>query len=223
MASPFPPEHRLVLVVPQVSTLYRRREAEIPRVAEFLSRVLPLRRGNYLVFFPSFDFLERTRPLLDLPDFQVLAQPRQASPADLEALLAGLRGERGQVVLAVQGGSLSEGVDLPGEALIGCVVVGPPLPPFDLERRLVKEHFDRRFGNGEDYAYAFPAMAKAVQAAGRVIRGPEDRGLIIFLDGRFLEPAYAQCLPQDWFRESPSEGVSRSILADVRRFWAGTP
>ncbi|HWQ08631.1 MAG TPA: ATP-dependent DNA helicase [Holophaga sp.] len=220
VASPFPPEHRLVLMVPQVSTLFRRREAEIPRVAEFLSRVLPLRRGNYLVFFPSFDFLERTRPLLDLPGFQVLAQPRQAAQADLATLLDGLREERGQVVLAVQGGSLSEGVDLPGEALIGCVVVGPPLPPFDLERRLVKEHFDRRFGNGEDYAYTFPAMAKAVQAAGRVLRGPEDRGLIVFLDGRFLEPAYAQCLPREWFRESPREGVSRSILADVRSFWA---
>jgi DNA excision repair protein ERCC-2 len=221
--SPFPDAHRLTLVVPQISTLFRRRETEIPRVAEFISRVLPLRFGNYLIFFPSFDFLEKTRPLLDLPGFQILAQPRQASADDLAGLLGGLRRERGQVVLAVQGGSLSEGVDLPGEALIGCIVVGPPLPPFDLERKLVKEHFDRRFGSGEHYAYTFPAMAKAVQAAGRVIRSPEDRGLIVFLDGRFLEDSYAQCFPEEWFQSSPKEGVSASILADVRRFWEAAP
>ena len=221
VASPFPAEHRLVLVVPQVSTLFRRRAAEIPKVAAFISRVLPLRKGNYLVFFPSFDFLERTLPLLDLPGFRILAQPRKASQAELGSLLDGLREERGLVVLAVQGGSLAEGVDLPGEALIGCIVVGPPLPPFDLERQLVKEHFDRRFGSGEHYAYTFPAMARAVQAAGRVIRGPQDRGIIVFLDGRFLEPSYAQCLPGEWFGESPREGVSTSILADVRRFWDG--
>ena len=219
VASPFPAAHRHTLVVPQISTLYRRREIEIPRVAEFISRVLPLHHGNYLVFFPSFDFLEKTRPLLDLPGFRLRAQPRQASHADLGALLAELREERGVVVLAVQGGSLSEGIDLPGEALIGCIVVGPPLPPFNLERQLIKDYFDQRFGCGERYAYTFPAMAKAIQAAGRVIRGAADRGLIIFLDGRFLEEAFAQCFPTEWFRASPREGVSGSILADIRRFW----
>ena len=223
VASPFPPEHRHTLVVPQISTLFRRRVLEIPRVAEFISRVLPLRHGNYLVFFPSFDFLEKTLPLLQLPGFRLRAQPRSATPADLDTLLQELRGERGVVVLAVQGGSLSEGIDLPGEALIGCIVVGPPLPPFDLERQLIKDYFDQRFGCGEHYAYTFPAMAKAVQAAGRVIRSAEDKGLIIFLDGRFLEEAYAQCFPQEWFRASPREGVSGSILADVRRFWEDSP
>ncbi len=219
--SPFPAEHRRILVVPQISTLLRRRPQEIPRIADFLSRVLPERHGNYLVFFPSFDFLEKTQALLDLPGFQVFAQPRGASQMDLAALLTSLREAQGVVVLAVQGGSLSEGIDLPGEALIGCVVVGPPLPPFDLERQLIKDYFDRTLGSGEAYAYTFPAMAKAVQAAGRVIRSPEDRGLLVFLDGRFLEDAYARCFPEDWFRESPREAVSAAILADVRRFWEG--
>jgi DNA excision repair protein ERCC-2 len=219
--SPFPPEHRRILIVPQVSTLLRRRDREIPRVADFLARVLPQRRGNYLVFFPSLDFLEKTAAVLELPGFRVLAQPRGAGPAELEALLSALREDQGVVVLAVQGGSLSEGIDLPGEMLIGCVVVGPPLPPFDLERQLVKGHFDRKLGSGDAYAYTYPAMARAVQAAGRVIRSPEDRGLLVFLDGRFLEPAYAGCFPADWFRESPREAVSTAILDDIRRFWEG--
>jgi len=218
--SPFPPDHRCLLVVPQVSTLYRRRDLETPRIAQFLSRVLPLRHGNYLVFFPSFEFLEKTLPILDLPGFRILAQPRRATTEALDQILAALACERGLVVLAVQGGSLSEGIDLPGEALIGSVIVGPPIPPFDLERRLTKDYFDRSCGEGEAYTYIYPAMAKAIQAAGRVIRGPEERGLLAFLDPRFLEPAFARCFPQDWFQESPQEAVSDQILADVSRFWS---
>jgi DNA excision repair protein ERCC-2 len=227
--SPFPAAHRKVLVVPQISTLYRTREREVPRIAHFLERVLPLRTGHYFVFFPSFEMLEQTLPLLRLPDFRILAQPRRAAPAQIQAILDSLREAKGLrelrdppgiVVLAVQGGSLAEGIDCPGEALIGCVVVGPPLPPFDLERDRVRRYFDRRYGCGEAYAYTYPAMARAVQAAGRVLRTPQDRGLLVFLDRRFLAPEFAACLPQDWFQDSPRELVSAAILADVRRFWA---
>jgi DNA excision repair protein ERCC-2 len=220
--SPFPAEHRRILVVPQVSTLYRRREREVPRIAQFLQRVLPLRRGNYFVFFPSFELLEKTLPHLDLPGFRLLAQPRRATGTQLQELMDALRQDRGVVVLAVQGGSLSEGVDLPGEALIGCVVVGPPLPPYDLEREHIRQHFQKTCGSGQQFAYAYPAAAKAIQAAGRVIRTPGDRGLLIFLDGRFLEPDFLACFPQDW-RQGP--WVSTSILADVAAFWgeAGAP
>ncbi len=219
VASPFPTAHRRVLIVPQISTLFRRRSTEIPRIADFLNRVLPLRHGNYLIFFPSFAFLDAVAPLLDLPGFTVACQPRKASAEALDHLLATLRETQGAVVLAVMGGSLSEGIDLPGEALVGCVVVGPPLPPFDLERRLAKEHFDAQGLPAEAYAYIYPAMARAVQAAGRVIRTPEDRGLLIFLDGRFLEPDYAACFPEHWFREGPREAVSGAILRDVAAFW----
>lgn len=217
--SPFPAEHRCLLVVPQISTLYRQRDQQTPRIADFLSKVLPLRHGNYLIFFPSFEFLEKTLPFLELPGFRILAQPRRASAEALNQILGALGAERGVVVLAVQGGSLSEGIDLPGEALIGCVVVGPPIPPFDLERKLTKEYFDRTDGEGEAFTYTYPAMAKAIQAAGRVIRGPEERGLLAFLDGRFLEPVFAQCFPIDWFKASPREAVSESILAEVSAFW----
>jgi DNA excision repair protein ERCC-2 len=217
--SPFPPGNRKVLVVPQISTLYRTRDREAPRIAQFLRRVLPGRVGNYLVFFPSFELLDQARAHLELPGFRVLVQPRRASAAQIEALLGALRGERGIVVLAVQGGSLAEGIDCPGEALIGCVVAGPALPPFDLEREQVRRYFDRKYGCGEAYAYIYPAAARAFQAAGRVIRTPEDRGLLMFLDRRFLGEDYASCFPAGWFRESPRELVSASILADVRAFW----
>jgi DNA excision repair protein ERCC-2 len=221
--SPFPPGNRKVLVVPQISTRYRTREREVPRIAGFLERVLPLRRGNYLVFFPSFELLEQVRAWLELPGFQLLAQPRRAAAAQIGEILERLRGAQGVVVLAVQGGSLAEGIDLPGEALIGCVVVGPPLPPFDLERERVRLYFERKYGCGEAYAYTYPAAARAVQAAGRVIRTPADRGLLVFLDPRFLSPEYAACFPAGWYRESPSELVSQAILADVAGFWGQGP
>lgn len=219
--SPFPPGHRKVLVVPQISTLYRTRAREAPRIAHFLQRVLPSRLGNYLVFFPSFELLEQTRAHLDLPEFELLVQPRRASAAQVADLLDALRGRQGVVVLAVQGGSLAEGIDLPGEGLIGCVVVGPALPPFDLEREQVRRYFERKYGCGEAYAYLYPAAARAFQAAGRVIRTPRDRGLLVFLDRRFLGPEFAACFPAGWFRESPAELVSSAILADVQAFWAG--
>ena len=217
--SPFPEGNRLVLVVPQVSTLFRLRDREVPRIAQFLHRVLPLRHGNYFIFFSSFDLLEKTLPLLELPGFRILAQPRRASQEQLQAILNSLREDQGVVVLAVQGGSLSEGIDLPGAALIGCVVVGPPLPPFDLEREQVRRYFDQKYGTGLQYAYTFPAAAKAVQAAGRVIRAPGDRGLLIFLDGRFLEDDYAACFPEGW---NVRERVSKAILEDIRAFWASS-
>jgi DNA excision repair protein ERCC-2 len=221
--SPFPPGHRKVLVVPQVSTLYRSRAREAPRIAHFLERVLPRRPGNYLVFFPSFELLEQTRAHLRLPDFDLRIQPRRASAAQVAELLDALRGRRGVAVLAVQGGSLAEGIDLPGEDLIGCVVVGPALPPFDLEREQVRRYFDRKYGCGEAYAYLYPAAARAFQAAGRVIRTPRDRGLLVFLDRRFLGAAFAACFPAGWFRESPEELVSGAILADLEAFWAQAP
>ena len=217
--SPFPAGNRKVLVVPQLSTLYRSRDREAPRIAHFLERVLPLRPGNYFVFFPSFEMLDKTAPHLHLPGFQVLCQPRRASAAQLAEILERMRGGTGIVVLAVQGGSLSEGIDYPGETLVGCVVVGPALPPYDLERDQIRQYFDRRYGCGEAYAYTYPAAAKAFQAAGRVIRTPADKGLLIFLDPRFLGEDYAPCFPEGWFRASPRELVSSAILADVLAFW----
>jgi DNA excision repair protein ERCC-2 len=98
------------------------------------------------------------------------------------------------------------------------VVAGPPLPLVDLERVQVLRYFALKYGSGQAYAYTFPAAARAVQAAGRVIRTPADRGLLIFLDPRFLGPDYASCFPAEWCT-SPAELVSNAILADVRRFW----
>ena len=138
----------------------------------------------------------------------------------VNALIDHLRAEsEPTIVFAVQGGMFSEGVDYPGESVIGAFVVGPPLPNFDLEREEMRKYYEKHYGAGFEYAYTIPAMAKAVQAAGRVIRSETDRGLIVLMDGRFVQPDYSRAMPADWFEHSATELVSESILKDVSKFW----
>jgi DNA excision repair protein ERCC-2 len=110
-------------------------------------------------------------------------------------------------------------VDYPGEMAIGAFVIGPPLPNFDLERERMREYYQKRYNAGFDYAYAVPAMAKAVQAAGRVIRSGTDRGIVVLMDNRFVQPVYSRAMPADWFESDVSELVSDSILKEVSFFW----
>jgi DNA excision repair protein ERCC-2 len=222
--SPFPPELRKLLLIPQVSTRYSRREANYARIADAVRRITGGRRGNYLVFLPSYPFLERVADLFSPPEgFAVLRQERDMRASQVEEVLERLRaGNCPTIVFAVQGGSFSEGVDYAGEMVIGAFVVGPPLPNYDFQREQMREYYQKRYGAGFQYAYTIPAMARAVQAAGRVIRSETDRGLIVLMDDRFMEPGYSSAMPADWFESDVRELVSGSILKDVEEFWAGT-
>lgn len=220
-ASPFPKARRKLLIIPQISTKYGDRDRNYPKIAEGISRIAGVRPGNYFAFFPSFEFLEKVLARFSPPSgFTILRQEREMRAPAVEAVIEHLRGRSAPtIVFAVQGGVFSEGVDYPGETVIGAFVVGPPLPVFDLEREGMREYYEKHYGSGFEYAYAFPAMAKAVQAAGRVIRSETDRGVIVLMDGRFLAPSYTRSMPTDWFEASPSELVSDGILREVRAFW----
>jgi DNA excision repair protein ERCC-2 len=223
-ASPFDPENRKILLIPQVSTKYADRERSAPRIAEVIRRIVELKPGNYFAFFPSFEFLEKTHlHFIPPPGFQLLRQEREMPASAIEEVLEALESGVPTLVFAVQGGVFSEGVDYPGDQLIGAFVIGPPLPHFNLEREEMRKYYEAHYRSGFDYAYAYPAMAKAVQAAGRVIRTESDRGLIVLLDPRFMQPSYSQSMPSDWFRGSPKELVSQAIVDDVRAFWDKSP
>ena len=220
--SPFEPGHRKVMIIPQISTKYSERERNYGRIAETIARVVTVKPGNYLAFFPSFDFLERALSLFALPKgFRVIKQERFMKAAVIEEILADLKtAAQNTIVFAVQGGVFSEGVDYPGEMVIGAFVIGPPLPNFDVERENMRKYYQEHYDAGFEYAYTYPAMAKAVQAAGRVIRSESDRGVIILMDSRFLESSYSKSMPTDWFKENPRELVSQSILKDLENFWS---
>lgn len=223
--SPFAQANRKILIVPQISTKAVDREKSAPRIAEAIAKIVAVHPGNYFAFFPSFDFMERVAQQFQVPaGFSVLKQDRRMRREDIDTVIETLRdAEHGHVVFAVQGGVFSEGVDYPGDMIIGAFIVGPPLPTFDLEREKMRDYFEKNYGAGFDYAYTYPAMAKAVQAAGRVIRSETDRGLIVLMDPRFLQDSYVKSMPEGWFKDSPRELISDSILKDVTDFWGPRP
>lgn len=224
--SPFPVQNRKLLIIPQISTKLNDRNSSAPRIADVIQRVVRLKPGNYIALFPSFDFLFKARTLLNLPEYQILQQGRDMKPSLVKGYLDELKsGDKPTLLMGVQGGIFSEGIDYAGDMLIGAFVIGPALPTFDFEREKIKSYYETTYGKEKafDYAYVYPAMAKAIQSAGRVIRSEKDRGVIVMMDPRFLQSSYSQCMPQGWFAESPQELVSQSILSDITGFWENSP
>ena len=222
--SPFPARNRKILIIPQISTRYTKREQNLLKISEVVRRVSVLQPGNYMVFFPSFEFLERfSREFRPPEGFQVLSQNRGMTRDQTRNILDILfENSTPTIVLAVQGGVFSEGVDYAGEALIGAFIVGPPLPQYGIEQEEKRRFYESRYSEGEAFAYIYPAMAKSIQAAGRVIRTETDRGVIVLMDDRFTSEKFSQSMPEDWFGESARELVSSSILNDVTDFWTKT-
>ncbi len=220
--SPFPSENRKVLVIPQVSTIYRQRDQSAPKVAEIITRVSHLKPGHYVAYFPSYQFLEQVRSFIQSPS-ELFVQRPAMSYSEVKKILKRLQEPQPFLILAVQGGVLAEGVDFQSKDLRGVFIVGPALPVFNFHREKLREFYEERYGEGYSYAYTYPAMVRSIQAAGRVIRSEEKRGLLVFLDRRFAQEDYASLMPQGWFESSVDELVSRNILSDVERFWAEGP
>jgi DNA excision repair protein ERCC-2 len=199
LPSPFPRENRLIVAVDSVDTRFRVRSEHAGAIADLIARGLRTRRGNWLAFFPSFAFRDEVVAKLPPGEQRVLLQ---MPGMPIEPILAKLRANRSETLLVcgVQGGMLAEGVDYPGELAIGVFVVGPGLPKLERERELVRAFFEAELGAGFDYAYLLPGLARSVQAAGRVLRGPDDVAAIVLVDRRFCEPQYRDRLPA-WFRE----------------------
>lgn len=218
--SPFPMEKRKLMIIPQISTKARDRANNYTRIAETIARISSLKEGNYFAFFPSFDFMNQVARLVNLPGYRILVQSREMSRSAIGEVLDRLRETHTPtLVFAVQGSVFAEGVDYPGDMLIGAFIVGPALPNFDFEREQLRDFYERKYGEGFDYAYTYPAMSRVIQSAGRVIRSPNDRGLIVLMDRRFLDESYSKAMPKDWCPTGPSDLVSESILNDVKHFW----
>jgi DNA excision repair protein ERCC-2 len=219
--SPFPREHKKIMVIPQVQTNYRERDRHYQRIALIMERVIDLQPGPYLAFFSSYQFLRSVEA--ELPkgkDWQLFSQSSSLSGAGIQKIMDLLEdGEGTRLIMAVQGGSLSEGIDFRGMGLRGVFVVGPAVPSATFERRLMQEHFEQLAGNGRAYAYVYPSMTRSVQAAGRIVRDETERGIIILMDPRFVEKDYAEAMPEDWYKDSAKELIPTQILAEIKDFW----
>jgi DNA excision repair protein ERCC-2 len=226
LTSPFPQENRLYLHVPEIDTRYRARSQTAFKLAQCINDFVTAHTGNYLVFFPSYQYLQTLQPLIrQLTSARVTVSSQVAGMSDSDKqmflkALAGTAPDRPQLALAVLGGMFGEGVDLPGEALVGVLIVGPGLPMVNEEQELIREYFEERDGAGFFYAYLVPGLIRVIQAAGRVFRRPEDKGVVLLVDDRFGDERYQELLPPDWF--APGRAFTdpdyREALA---RFWEG--
>ena len=200
VGSPFRTEQLAVRVVDDLSTRYRDRAHTLDRLVDLMARQFENQPGNYLAFFSSFDYLERAVATLGRrhPGISTWAQTRSMAEADRHAFLARLRpGGRG-IAFAVLGGAFGEGVDLPGDRLIGAFIASLGLPQHNSLNEVMRERMEARFGNGWAYTYLYPGLQKVVQAAGRVIRTEHDTGVLYLMDDRFAQPEIRALLPPWW-------------------------
>ncbi|MBK1872522.1 ATP-dependent DNA helicase [Marinobacter sp. 1-3A] len=207
LPSPFRADQLQVHFTPKISTRQAHREASVEPISELIAKQFRDRPGHYLAFFSSFKYLNEVSNALSYfaPDVPQRSQHSGMSPQQRQEFLAGFREESGSVAFAVLGGVFSEGIDLPGEQLIGAFVATLGLPPFDAWHEILKYRLQQRFGAGYDYTYLIPGLQKVAQAAGRVIRTPDDRGVIWLIDDRFMQPQIRGLLPEWWFKTETTE------------------
>jgi len=221
--STFKEEQRLLAFASDVSSKYTRRNAsEFRKIAEYILKTVNCKKGNYMVFFPSYKFMNQVYEIfqeLDEGRAESVVQGTNMKEADREAFLANFEQDYDAsfVAFCVMGGIFSEGIDLKNDKLIGAIVVGTGLPQIGSEREILKNYFDERSGNGFDYAFRYPGMNKVLQAAGRVIRTTEDRGVILLLDERFLQSDYRYLYPREWNNYKVCN--IDSIEEAVENFW----
>lgn len=220
--SSFPKENRLLLIGRDVSTRFTQRgERMYQRIAAYIASAATARKGNYLVFFPSYRFMEDVYEMFSEMrcDADVIRQSQSMGEEEREGFLEEFRTgrERSLIGFCVMGGIFSEGIDLAADRLIGAVIVGPGIPQVCNDREIIKGYFDKKEMQGFDYAYLFPGMNKVLQSAGRVIRTETDKGLILLLDDRFLQRKYQEMFPREW--ENWKICDMESVDGHMRKFW----
>lgn len=229
--STFDSDKRLLAMATDVSTKYTRRSREeYSRIAEYIYSTVSCRRGNYMVFFPSYKMMNDVADIFcdmydqkyDESKIEIIIQKNNMTEAQREEFLAEFDVEeaglgRTLVAFCIMGGIFGEGIDLKNESLIGTIVVGTGLPQISNERTILKDYYDASNGSGFDYAFRYPGINKVLQAAGRVIRTTEDYGVIILLDERFWQRDYDMLYPREWSDRRPCSITSIKQL--VTDFW----
>lgn len=202
--SPFPEENKLNLIVDRVTTKYTERDDSMyQKMAWYILQSAEQNQGNMGVFFPSYKMRDQVyEKMADRADFPVFEEDRRMNKEEKEEFLQrfGEKTDDGAVLLGVIGGSFGEGVDYPGDLMSTVMVVGIPLQRPGLETKALIEFYDDRFGKGWDYGYNFPAINRALQAAGRCIRSSDDRGVVVFMDERYRWSKYRKALPPEDYR-----------------------
>ncbi|WP_019850580.1 ATP-dependent DNA helicase [Desulfitobacterium sp. PCE1] len=225
LPSPFPPENLCLMLQKQISTKYTHRSLSLDSIVDAITQFVEGKTGNYLVYFPSYEYLERVQErLLQVhPEFKVLPQTTGMTEEDREEFLQAFQEDPQEslVGLALLGGIFGEGIDLTGDRLSGAVIVGVGLPQIGAERDIIRACFQERYGQGFEFAYMYPGMSKVLQACGRVIRTEQDRGAILLIDERFTRLSYKRLFPKEWNTIYTLQDNSR-ISSLLKAFWGSS-
>ena len=219
--SPFPGENLGLYISDQISTYYRHRDQTADQVSQIIATLIEQKKGNYLLYFPSYVYMRKIYRSYTVrcPQTETILQKPGMPESERDMFLKRFSQNNPQTLVgfAVMGGIFGEGIDLVGNRLMGAVVVGVGLPGISLERELIKEYFTNALGAGFEYAYLYPGINRVLQAAGRVIRTENDRGVVLLIDQRYSRFQYKSLLREEW---DPIRVQNPTQLADgLRDFW----
>ncbi len=222
LPSPFPRENLGLIALTSVSTRFEDRDKSYKKIVGAIAATVAAKRGNYIVYFPSYKYMQSVADIFceRYPKVAVSIQRSGMTRQEKEEFLSFFEDDVGKlrVGFCVLGGSFSEGVDLPGSRLIGTVIVGVGLPGLSAERNIIRDYFENRAECGYDYAYTYPGMNSILQAAGRVIRRPEDGGVVVLVDDRYAGEKYRALYPPHWDGMKFAADIPE-LQAELAEFW----
>ena len=225
LPSPFPAENTLLLLHTGISMKFKDRDNTMQDLLDLVLSVVRQKIGNYLLFVPSYAYLQRFRKMLKI-----------ISPQDIDCLLQipGMddqlkqrflsrfdkHGNKTLLAVAVMGSFFNEGIDLMGDKLSGVIIAGTGMPMISPEREILRQYYDAGIGSGYAYSYIYPGFNRVQQAAGRVIRSENDRGFVLLIDERYEKYEYQQLFPSEW---QPIELKDQNqVCTAIRDFWQDT-
>ncbi len=220
LESPFPRKNVAVLVANRIPTTWKLRDQSARDVAEMIHAAIECRRGNYIAYFPSYQYMRTVLELIELPDAEIIVQESGLSEAARDEFLARFTSEPDvtRIGFCVMGGVFGEGIDLVGDRLVGAIIVGVGLPQINSRLDLIRDYYNEKDSSGFLYAYMFPGMGRVLQAAGRVIRTENDKGVIFLIDERFTHRRYLDLFPTLWKNYRPVRD-SKDVKSLLNRFW----
>lgn len=222
LSTPFPKENLAIIKAPFINTRYQVRDLTKDTIAELIQDTILQKKGNYLVYLPSYTYLSKIKEVLVIPEvYDLIIQKSDMNQQEKQEFLDHFRREskeRGVLALSVLGGVFSEGIDLVGEDLIGVIIIGVGLPQISFEQDLIRTYYREKFNRGYEFAYIYPGMNKVIQAAGRVIRTASDTGIIILADDRYTAEVYSDLFPENW-EHAVTAIQSDRLLTQLKKFW----
>lgn len=198
LPSPFNKENLKVSVSP-INIRYTHRSRTLKSVKDKIMDFISENIGNYIVFSPSYAYMELLWEEMNqsqIERFQLIKQKPNMTEEEKSEFLNLFKENNNLLMFCVLGGMFSEGIDLPGEQLIGSIIIGVGYPMISMKNEMIKDFYKE---NGYDYAYVFPGINKVQQAVGRVIRTETDKGRVLLIDDRYTTNKYEILLPNEWY------------------------